>query len=94
MWFGSSRNVWFGTRRAALLFQECEKQAMVKIGFTTGQLVVRTFFHSSWLVHATVHGLVMLQWRNNVVRGPVFRTLICAEVVARVEKVVVFSGES
>ena len=46
----------YGTRRAALLFQEYVIQATVKIGPRVVRVAAQTFCHAAWLVLATVHG--------------------------------------
>ena len=57
-----SRYVWqllkalYGTRRAALLFQEYVITAMKTIGFFAVQVASQVFYHPGWLVLAVVHG--------------------------------------
>ena len=55
-WCWQLKQILYGTKRAALLFQEYVIQPMLKIRITAVQVSAQTFFRSSWQMLAMVHG--------------------------------------
>ena len=50
------RKALYGTRRAALLFQEYVISTMKSVGFTPVAVAAQVFYHKSWQIWAVVHG--------------------------------------